>query len=292
MGNKVEQINSKVKQLEVVSHGPSLPINEIRQWRSGIFDVVASRLCDSHLPVIQRLIGIWPWSSGINLPKRDHCAILEDGAMRISVKLSPDQDINIIIWLFCGEARIGVRVSESILRKSESLRLSIAESYDGAMCTRVSRSDKDTFFDWIFKDGFADRQLMTESLKDPVVASFIADAISNLVTHFYMATINAIVSSGIMIVSPDNALLSVNDIDHIVLDASDFPENDITQLSPAITNLGIHIDGIYPQNNNRALYLLSFKKDQKGAVVTAMETLVSSLRGRCEFMDSPTETLV
>lgn len=290
MGNKLEAVSSKKKPNEslptnvvILSEGNRLPMQTIHQWRVNIFNAIADRMCDANLPIVQRAIGMWKWHTGISLPQRHNISILGESAMRMQVKVGDNkEDIDFGIWLYLNEVRMGVRVPQTILGDNPRLSDTISKCFDGEVCSIMKHEPTSMFFDWIFRNnGIADKDVMIDSITDQIKAAMLADAISNVLTHIYMAVMNALVSEGGMAVTPDKGLINAHNKQMVLEVTCEDPET-LSRVGQALAGIGIHVNNAYPQSANFVLFLITLETNRQDAVSVGIENVLASMM--CEFV--------
>lgn len=260
---------------------PDTKLKPVNVWRQRILETVADRICDPTLQTMQKLLGVWHWSTGISLPNRKDCIIISDGALTAKVLIGNAAPLIFSIWAFLGEVRIGVMVPNDLI--SEATGDLFKTAFDGQPCTRVTRQTKYTMYDWIFRDvGFASTTLMADSLENSAYEQLISDGIANVSTHIYMSFMNTLIGAGVAVPSANGTTSLAKDIEEVVVDFSCVERHQISEFEQALSGIGVLVSAVEPQSDNLAYMLIKTPKSNLGECRTAISNIVVSFSG-CEI---------
>ncbi|MFL9611079.1 hypothetical protein ACKF11_13410 [Methylobacillus sp. Pita2] len=204
------------------------------------------------------------------IPKRSQVNILSEGAMSILVPVGTEnQVIRFSIWIYFGEIRIGVGIPSSLVQSTE-VSEEVSRCFDGNPCHREVDGDKEHFFDWIFnQSGMADPAFMAESFGNPGTAALLADAVGNVLTHIYMATMHSLITRGGMVVSKTAGLIKESDAKRIVINIETSKDGAIDEAAKGLLGLGLAVEKIYSPSPNRSVVILKteqFNDERKVAI--------------------------
>lgn len=167
-------------------------IANLSDWRRTVLSAVLAGLTDPQLPNLQRQGGVWTWNEQIPYPSLDDVLILETGCLKFEVDCGGAVVI-FSVWMQVGEVRVGTKIP-NVLLPAEPIRAKVSRAYDGQQCSRTETIGQCTMFDWIWKDReFAEFGFMVRSLRDPMLASVVADRIASVVTHLYLSVVNTLI---------------------------------------------------------------------------------------------------
>lgn len=161
-------------------------------WRRAVLSAALAGLTNPRLPDLQRQGGVWKWNEQIPYPSLDDVLILDTGCLKFEVDCGGTVVI-FSVWMQIGEVRVGAKVPNALLL-SDAIRGRVSRAYDGQQCQRTELIGDCTMFDWIWEDReFAEFAFMVRSLRDPMLASVIADRIVSVVTHLYLSVVNTLI---------------------------------------------------------------------------------------------------
>lgn len=163
----------------------------LADWRKSILSAVAMALSDPRMPDLQKQGALWKWNDQIPYPALHDLLVLDNGCLKFEVKVG-DHVTVFSIWMMVGEVRVGAKIHHALL--SGHIRDRIAKAYDGSPCQRVESMGQATMYDWIWKNTeFSEFGFMVKSLRDPMLASVIADRLAAITIHLYMAVVNTLI---------------------------------------------------------------------------------------------------
>ena len=254
-----------------------LPMRQIRQWKTQLFNEVANRLCDQRLLIVQRTIGAWKTDVPVRLPYRNEVTVLGDGPMCIKVHMAEDRhEVDMQISVHLSDVKVSIRVPREVLSKGTGLTNVISECLTGHLCDVVRNERQGNIFEWSFKEnGVADKGLMLSSISDPVYASLLADSISNIVSNIFMSVISVLAAEGVDLA--ENEAIGDNHSKQLVSDITRLPFHHHTFVINTIRNHGFIVEGVYPQPPNRLLMLLSFDGRQEEFLKACLHDIANQL---------------
>lgn len=174
--------------------------DNLKEWLNSILFVAAKTISDPLQTVLQKRTDVWSQSSNAPYPELADITVLENSCMVFDVLAGNGfpkgmHKIHFSIWLTIGEVRIGAKIPLE-LADSAVIQQKISESYDGLSCSRRAETGRMTFFDWIFKDGFADFHAMRDALRDPLYGAILGRRIGEIVTHLYANILSTLQEHG------------------------------------------------------------------------------------------------
>lgn len=182
--------------VELLQFGPryderSVSTDNLHDWRRTILSAVATALADPRMPELQKQGALWKWNDQIPYPALHDLLVLDNGCLKFEVKIGEHVAV-FSIWMMVGEVRVGAKIPHPLL--SGAIRDRIAKAYDGSPCQRVENMGQATMYDWIWKNTeFSEFGFMVKSLRDPMLASVIADRLAAITIHLYMAVVNTLI---------------------------------------------------------------------------------------------------
>lgn len=234
----------------------ALPMETINILRGRIFCAVIDHLCDEKLPAVQKAVGVWPWHDDIPVPERRTVTMFTNGTLNFSIKTTAG-NIFFGIWMFPGEIRVGFRIPHGLVPAIHDV---VSTALDGKItpCPRImDMGDTGTFYDWIFRDRFADIALWEKALTDDNCAAMIADSLRSITIHLYMSVINAAIIYGGCIPTPSGTLMTRNNAVDIMIDF----DVDETTAVESVQEAGLNIVSTIYQPSDRSIIIVRVNHD-------------------------------
>ena len=174
-----------------MSYAAHPSLSDIESWKKNLLDMTRSGILLALTPEYQTKVGMWDKENVHKLPYPTEADVrlTPGGGLVLDARID-EHLISFILWVQVGEIRIGVKAPQALA--NNSVGKWIKESYDGVSCSRAVEMLEWSFFDWIFREGFADFGFMAQSTRDDLMTAIIADRLSGIVTHLYLSVISGI----------------------------------------------------------------------------------------------------
>lgn len=262
MGQLAEQFsqNQAIEGMAIATDG--FNIDSLNAWRTSILDQAAMVLTDPAQNLQQKQAGVWERSGSLPIPARSSMTITNSGFMVFDVRIG-NYNVHYCVWITFGEIRIGVKVATPLIQ-SEATRKKLSESYDGSTCSRQVAVGQATFFDWIFRDGFASFGCMTTAIRDQLLGAVVAKRTGEILTHIYVTTLGLLAES--------HANLTVGVEPHVPAEQRTMKvvtfTGDVAYFEEFVIARGARFVTPPQQNANDDLFFAKIETDESGCGIT------------------------
>lgn len=161
-------------------------------WKELVLKEVRRVFSDPEMHRIQQETGVWKFGGIIPYPKTSDISVIKNGCLSFTVQIALE-DVLFSIWMLPGEVRAGIKLPNTFFGTKSNQEV-ISRMLNGQPCQRTSPMGTHTFFDWILtNEEFAAFDFMLASIEDDMKASVLAERITQLLTHLYLATLSTLI---------------------------------------------------------------------------------------------------
>lgn len=162
----------------------------LAEWHASVLHDAALFLTNSAQREFQEKVGLWVKNSNIPYPGIDDVSIHNNGCMWFtvlgkSINSGGYFPIKFSVWMTIGEVRIGVKIPIRLIGQGAT-EPNLASLYDGKTCSRNTIIDSSYFFDWIFSEGFAHFDFMSQAPRNSMYSAILSRRIGEILTHVYV----------------------------------------------------------------------------------------------------------
>lgn len=187
-------------------------VNNIREWRNNLLASIARNISavKDHREN-QKEIAVWKHGGQLPYPTLDTIKITASESLTFPAMIGK-YGIMFSVWVMLGEVRIGVQVPNPLVM-TQVAENKVSTAYDGKPCSRLSKTDKDMLFDWIWQDReFASFNFMSEALYNEDNTAVLIDRMTQVLLHLYLSVTNGLMEAHRLTAS--HGIISNTEFDH------------------------------------------------------------------------------